>query len=174
MEIDKYDVLRALPPFRDEWVLVKDDQTVSDIITEMMTAHNAFRNDYDRIYQLFDRDTVKELADELYRFCSTNIAYVEESEDLQTTSVPAGILLRGFGDCKSFAGVCGGVISAVKRNTGKSLTWYYCFASYLLNERTPYHVFVVLEDVDGRPIWIDPTPGSAGTIPVWVINKYID
>lgn len=168
----RFDLLKLLPPNRDEWVVINKKQNVPDIIREVCQAHSSFKGLYDRIGYLFDVGSVKQICDGLYNFCKANISYVEESPEHQTTTVPQGLLSRGYGDCKHYASFCGGCLSAIARATGKKINWHYRFASYSIFRRTPYHVFVVVQD-KGSEIWIDPTPGAADKYPVWVINKKV-
>src|SRR5574337_974124 len=100
MYVEKEILLRKLPPYRDEWITVKDDQDVHDIINEILDAHKEFAPYYDKIALYFDADTIGGVCNNLYKFCKENISYHEETADDQTTALPAGILTRGYGDCK--------------------------------------------------------------------------
>lgn len=173
MYVTKELLLSALPPYQDRWQTVKGQQEVSDIISEMLSAHTEFERYYDCIGGFFEKSSLKAVCRGLYDFCKDNIRYSEEPESLQTVSLPTGILERGHGDCKAYASFIGGCLGAIERLTGEPIDWYYCFASYMLEQRTPYHVFIVVNDDDGRPIWVDPTPGAEGKIPVWVINEKV-
>jgi hypothetical protein len=164
-------ILAMLPPYRDAWLVVHPDQSVRDIIAEVLEAHKEFASHYDIIAPLFERDTIEETCAALYWFCKNEIAYNEESDEAQTTAIPAGILTRGYGDCKHYAGFCGGVLDALNRR-GKKINWCYRFASYKVLESTPGHVFVVVKDSGGER-WIDPTPGAQGLVPIWQIDKKV-
>lgn len=172
MQVTRENLLSVLPPYSDKWVLIKEDQDVKDIIKSMLQSHKDFAGYYDKIAGFFESDCPEQLGEDLYQFCKANIEYREESVEQQTTALPTGILTRGYGDCKHYASFCGGILDAINRARGLGLKWNYCFASYRLDERTPYHVFIVLEGEDG-PIWIDPTPGAAEKTPVWVVNKTV-
>lgn len=172
MDVSKKQVLQRLPADRGEWVKIKDRQQVKDIIADIVASHQAFTGYYDKIGMLFYADTIEGICDKLYNFCKKNIHYREESEVSQTTAIPAGILNRGYGDCKHYASFIGGCLDAISRETGEKIDWHYCFASYLVNQKIPYHVFVVVETEDG-PVWVDPTPGATLQEPVWIINKKI-
>lgn len=166
------DLLRRLPPDRGRRVLVNKSQGVPDIIREICDAHGLFKGYYDKIALYFDAPTVAEICEKLARFCKSNIRYREESDEMQTTAAPQVILSKGEGDCKHFASFCGGVLDALRRLTGKKIVWHYRFASYNIFRRTPYHVFIVVQD-GKKEIWIDPTPGANGKYPVWVVNKKV-
>lgn len=171
-------LLRQLPPYRGESVEIHSNQSVGDIISEMVEAQKEFAPLYDKIALYFDADTVSGICGNIYNFCERNLYYKEESEADQTTAVPQSILIRGGDkdlgiDCKHFALFSAGIIAGINRLTGKNIKWEFRFASYIVTQRTPYHVFVVVRD-GADEIWIDPTPGAAGKIPVWVINKKVN
>jgi hypothetical protein len=167
-------LLSSLPPCRDEWVLIKEKQSVKDIIFEVLDAHKEFAPYYDNIALYFDGDTTEEICKNIYNFLKSNIRYEEEKEEDQTTALPAGLLSRGHGDCKHYASFSGGVLDSLNRLTGKKIKWNYRFASYDLFNTTPHHVFTVVhDDHNDREIWIDPTPGAAGKSPTWQIDKKI-
>lgn len=159
MYVTREFLLAQLPPVRDEWVVIKDDQRVKDIIRELCEAYPTFADDYDRIGCYFEGNTVGDTCDNLYDFCKENLAYREEPEEFQTSALPGGVLSRGFCDCKGYAGFIGGCLGAIGRASGQLIDWNFCFASYLENQPIPYHVFIIVETEQG-PVWIDPTPGA--------------
>lgn len=165
-------LLQVLPVYRDQWTLVKKDQEVHDIISEILTAQNEFAASYDLIAPFFWAGNLKATCEKIYKFLERNISYSEEPEGIQTVSAPVGIVSRGFGDCKHYSLFVGGILGALTRR-GLVIDWCFCFASYKLGETTPYHVFVVCETEDG-PMWVDPTPGAPGMVPVWVVCKRSD
>jgi hypothetical protein len=165
-------LLEKLPPYQDRWVMIREEQDVSQIISEILNAHEDFSTYYDDIALYFDAGTIKKICTSLYMFCKENLEYIEESEQLQTTSTPSGLLTRGYCDCKGYASFCAGILDAIKRLTGKQIIWYYRFASYNALDRLPHHVFVVVKD-QGKEIWIDPTPGADKKNPSWVIDKTV-
>lgn len=170
--MDRYTLLNQLPPVQNLWETVKQDQTVPDIMKQVVKAHYENEKYYDRIALYFDDDNLENVLDNIYDFIKENIQYKEESDSSQTTSLPSGILTRGFGDCKHYASFAGGILSALQRLTDKKFTWHYCFASYKVWERVPYHVFVVVH-YQGKDYWLDPVPGSENQTPVWVVNKKV-
>lgn len=171
--VKKETLLRLLPEFRDEWIVVNPgEQSVGDIIEEVLKAHGEFAADYDLIAPVFDDGgSIEEIASSLYFFCKDNIRYQEEGDEWQTTALPAGILARGYGDCKHYASFIGGVLDALNRR-GRRIDWVYRFASYRLTDSTPHHVFIVIRRKEGE-LWIDPTPGAAGTVPIWQVDKKV-
>lgn len=166
-------LLKELPAYKDEWLLIHPEQSVKDIIVEVLDAHEEFAPYYDTIALYFDSDSISEICKNLYMFLKNNIRYKEEKEESQTTALPTGLLVRGIGDCKHYSGFCGGVLDAINRLTGKKINWNYRFASYDFATKTPHHVFVVVKENDGKEIWIDPTPLADVLDPAWQIDKKI-
>lgn len=169
MMVCSEDILSRLPPFRDEWVLVKEEQYVPDIMRDIIAKHRQFRGYYDEFSYLFYDKNVSVIADNLYDFCKREIDYEEETVDFQTTAIPQGILTRGFGDCKHYASIIGGVIDSLNRTMGCGIEWCYMFAGYDGADE-PYHVFVQVKD-HNEFLWIDPTPGAGGTPSILIQKK---
>lgn len=166
------ELLRRLPPYRDQWVTITGKQSVRDIIAEVLASHKEFAPLYDDIALCFDGDTTEEICQNLYDFLKANIRYREEKEEDQTTATPAGLLTRGYGDCKHYSTFSAGVLDSLNRIAGKNLKWCYRFASYDLFNKSPHHVFVVVQDGKDE-IWIDPTPGSDNNTPLWYLDKKV-
>jgi hypothetical protein len=164
-------LLKYLPPFRDNEIIVKDKQAVHDIINEVLLSHEVFASDYDNIGFFFQRGTPGETYKGLFDFCKKNIAYEVETEEDQTTRSPAAILVLGHGDCKHYSGFIGGVLDALKRQ-GYPVDWNYRFASYDLFNTTPGHVFVVVKNGNNE-IWIDPVLSTYNErlIPNYITDK---
>lgn len=171
MNVNRSELLGLLPAYQDAWVTIHDNQTVKDIIREVLAAHKEFAEYYDSIAPYFEGDTVQEICDNLYTFCKSEIRYREESEDDQTTALPTGLLTRGFGDCKHYASFCGGVLDALNR-MGYKIDWCYRFGCYNWWAGEPHHVFISVKDGD-EEIWIDPTPKANSLTPLWSIDKKI-
>lgn len=169
MTVSRDTVLKRLPVFRDKWITVKAKQRVPDIIDSMLQSHRDFARQYDAIGPMFAGDNIEQTCENLFHFCKDNIRYREESENEQSTAIPAGILVRGEGDCKHYASFIAGCLDAINRS-GTPIKWEYCFASYKKDQKTPYHVFVIAQDEKGEEIWIDPTPGAADMVPVWWVR----
>jgi hypothetical protein len=171
MKVTSEDILYKLPAYRDEWVLVTEDQYVPDIIREMMEMHRECRGLYDAFAYKFCTSNVDKLANKLYRFCKENIKYHVETDKRQTVAIPQGILTREYGDCKHYALMNAGIIDSLNRTYGYNFDWCYYFAGYD-GATEPYHVFVGVYDYDaGEEVWIDPTPGSGGNPTVLVGKK---
>lgn len=142
-------------PYRGRKEIVKKKQTVRDIMREVLDAHHVFARDYDQLADVFIGDSVRTSAKKLFNFCKQNIKYRMESDRLQTTRSPGGILYLRHGDCKHYAGFIAGVLDAIRRRTGKNFPLAYRFANYDIFETEPAHVFVVVGTGD-KELWIDP------------------
>lgn len=164
------ELLQYLPPFKGDYELITPDQSVGDIIAEVLEAHEVFAPDYNEIALFFDADTIDGICKKLYSFCKRNFVYDEQGEDNQMSMSPAAMLTMRTVDCKNYSGFCAGILDGLKRMAGKKINFCYRFASYRLWDTSPHHVFVVI-DPGKNEIWIDPTPGSANKLPVWYTDK---
>lgn len=169
--IDRNTLLGSLPPYEDQWLMVNPDQDVDDIIAEVLQAHKRYASYYDQLAPYFAFDDTKQIADALYKFCKSEIRYREETKEDQTTALPTGILVRGYGDCKHYSSFTGGILDALNR-AGYNIKWKYRFASYDPDDKTPHHVFVVVY-TPTEELWIDPTPKANQLTPEWVTDKTV-
>lgn len=149
--MDKELLLSMLPPYQGKKILIKRDQSVTDIMTETLNAHDAFANDYDKIAHYFIGRSDEGTLEKLFNFLKTNVAYKEEPEEVQQTKSPAAIIETGVCDCKCYAIFIGGVLDALNRLGGR-FDWNYAYAAY--NEGIA-HVFVQAR-VEGKEFWVDP------------------
>lgn len=166
-------LLDKLPPFKDDWIKIKDRQVVDDIIERILVAHKKYAPFYDKIALYFDSDTIEGICDNLKKFLTREIEYTQEPDKIQTTSLPTGILHRGFGDCKHYASFCGGVLDALNRLTKKKIDWCYRFVSYKPFSKKAEHVFVVV-NMGSDDIWLDPVPGADKVTPTWLKDVYVN
>lgn len=176
MSATREKLLGLLPPFDNRSILIEPAQDIPDIVREVVNAHRHFAADYDNIFEFFDSGSLLQTCRDLFQFCRRNITYVVEGEDQQTTKSPAAILAMGYGDCKHYAGFIGGVLAAIKRNTGRKIDWNYRFGSYDYFSKDPGHVFIVVND-NGQEIWIDPVLSyfnSREKEPSYIIDKKIN
>src|SRR5882724_10990897 len=145
----------ALPPFRNEKVLIKERQGTNDIINEILKTHNLYEADYDQIYGYFDTGDIYSTCRNIWEFLKYNLTYNAESDGEQSVKSPSAILHDGEKiDCKHYSLFSGGVLDAIKRNEGDSWQWFYRFVSYYPGEDVG-HVFVVVND-GKEEIWVDP------------------
>lgn len=162
----------ALPPFRNEKILIKQRQGTNDIIREIVKTHELYETDYDKIYPLFDTGNIRETAQTIWNFLKYNLVYNEESGEEQSVKSPSAILHPGENiDCKHYSLFAGGVLDAIKANYDEPWTWCYRFATDKKHTDEPTHVFVVVFD-KGREIWIDPCLLTFDYHKNW--NFYID
>jgi hypothetical protein len=152
------ELLGMLPPFQGVKVKVTQKQSVSRIMKEILSAHQDYAQDYDRIADYFytgDEETTEKM---LFDFCKENLSYKVESDQTQTVRSPTAILvlgeMRGV-DCKHYASFIAGVLDALNRQGRSKFNWCYRFASYDANDKIPEHVFVVVNNA-GYETWIDP------------------
>ncbi len=169
MTVTRERILDKLPPYEDRWQVIRETQYVPDIINEIMTSHRLFAPFYDRFSSLFMTATAADLSEKLYSFCKKNIEYREESQEKQTTALPTGMLIRGYGDCKHYATFCAGVISSLNRVYDCGFEWCYYFAGYR-GATEPHHVFAMIVD-GGEEVWIDPTPGAGLEEPTLLVKR---
>jgi len=153
------DIIEALPPLQgDRDVIVPGEQSVKDIMKEVLESHKVFEPDYDCIPEFFlmDADPLRSL----FQFCKSNLPYKAEDETDQTSRSPIAILMLADSwgsDCKHYSGWMGGVIDACNRAGYTNYDWCYRFASYDLFNSTKEHVYVVINP-GGDEIWLDPAP----------------
>jgi len=148
-------VRNALPPFRNEKVVIKERQGTNDIIKEILKTHELYTTDYDRIYQYFDTGDIYDTSRNIWEFLKYNLRYNAESDGEQSVKSPSAILHPGEHiDCKHYSLFIGGVLDAIKRNEGDDWSWCYRFVSYYPGDDVG-HVFVVVND-NNQEIWIDP------------------
>ena len=151
--MDRRELLRKLPLFNGNYELIKQDQSVYDIIREILEGHRDYATDYDKIaFSFYYSDPLK-IIKGLWSFCKGNIFYRQEPVRSQTVMNPSGILALSRGDCKHYSLFIGGVLDALNR-AGIKIDWCYRFAGYG-GAVVPAHVFVVAR-IHGREFWIDP------------------
>lgn len=149
------EVRNALPPFRNEKVIIKERQGTNDIIKEILKTHEQYTGDYDRIFEFFDTVDIYITSHGIWNFLKYNLRYNAESDGEQSVKSPSAILHPGEHiDCKHYSLFAGGLLDAIKRNMADSWNWCYRFVSYYPGEDYG-HVFVVVND-NGKEIWIDP------------------
>jgi len=156
----QFSVLSALPPYRGRKNVLVKNQGVTDVIGGMISAHNGYRSQYDRIAGKFAGGNAEQIGRRLWNFLKANTHYVVEPDSAQTLRSPAAILTLGADpgvglDCKSYSLFAGGVLDALNRR-GYNIPWCYRYASYRFWDPLPHHVFVVLYPGTSREIWLDP------------------
>jgi hypothetical protein len=153
-------LLHKLTPLQGFNKVIKITQSVGDIISGILNTHNYWRGDYDKICLNFNEKTPYLIGKKIFDFLKGHTHYVIESDSHQTLRSPAAILKLGSDkkiglDCKSYSLFIGGILDALNRK-GKNINWCYRFASYKFTDKLPHHVFVVINPVSSKEIWIDP------------------
>lgn len=167
--------MNILPAYKGEKEIIARDQDTTDIMKEVYAAHRHFIQDYDLITNYFAYKDPVQLAKDIFDYCKNNFTYKIESEKLQTTRSPAGILYTKKIDCKHYSGFIAGVMDAIRRKYKLNFDLYYRFGSYDIFDTMPGHVFVVMV-YNGQEYWIDPVLDSfnkRSPAPISYIDKKI-
>ena len=152
--VSKNLILSKVQPFLNQQNVVVENQGVNDIITGILTTHNKYKKEYDKIYIYFVDDDIEETCRNIFQFLKDNVPYYIESNDLQFLKSPASILSTKS-DCKSYALFSCGILDAYLRNEHPDFELSYRFASYDPFDKIPQHVFCVVK-ANGKEYWIDP------------------
>ena len=152
--VSKNLILSKVQPFLNQQNVVIENQGVNDIITGILTTHNKYKKEYDKIYIYFVDDDIEEICRNIFQFLKDNVPYFIESNDLQFLKSPASILSTKS-DCKSYALFSCGILDAYLRNEKPEFELSYRFASYDPFDKIPQHVFCVVK-ANGKEYWIDP------------------
>lgn len=147
-------ILGRLSPYRAQEFKIRDEQSTGDIISAITKAHNQYKPEYKKIALYFKGLNPKQTGKKLFDFLKNNVRYTIEPADKQTVKSPAAILAEGEGDCKHYASWAGGVLDQL------GIPFAYRFASYRMFDKTPQHVFVVINPGTKNEIWIDPVLNS--------------
>jgi len=150
-------IVQRLAPFQNKKDILLHDQEVSDIITGILSTHNRYKSEYDKICLFFAGGTVNDICNRIWKFLKDNVKYVVESDERQYLKSPSAILATGKttgSDCKNYSLFTGGVLDALNRK-GYKIPFCYRFSSYRPFERTPQHVFVVVNPATNNEIWVD-------------------
>jgi len=153
--IDKKTLSSKLGPFINDQRVIINNQGVNDIISGMLSTHDRYKSEYDKIYKYFDGLSVEATCRNVWNFLKTNVPYGIESENYQYLKSPASVLNTKSSDCKSYCLFSGGVMSAYQRNTGKDIDVIFRYASYDPFDNTPEHTFCVVKE-GNKEYWIDP------------------
>ena len=151
-------ILGKLNTFKGQTQILIYNQDTKDIIRGILSTHEQYKSEYDKIYQYFLCDTIEGSSKKIWNFLKSNVPYYIESENTQYLKSPSGILCTPS-DCKSYSLFANGVMDAIKRNTGENFDVCYRFASYELFNKNYQHVFSVIK-FDNKEIWIDPVLSS--------------
>jgi len=147
--MNQQQLLGVLNPYKGQVQKLVSDQSTNDIIKAIEQAHYQHSNEYKKIAQYFKGSTNRQTAQNIFNFLKENIVYKIEPGDRQTVKSPSALLAHGFGDCKHYAKFIAGILQQL------NIPFVYRFASYKYGEKTPGHVFVVMNP-GKKEVWIDP------------------
>lgn len=150
-------LLGILQPYKGVETVYLHNQDVGDIIQGILSTHDMYKSEYDKICTQFNARTNKQIAKNIWQYLKGNVKYVIEPDNKQMLKSPSAILATGHStgsDCKNLSLFTGGVLDALNRK-GKRINWVYRFASYRFNDRVPQHVFCVINPDTQNEIWID-------------------
>lgn len=142
-------LIGVLQPYKGQVQKLVADQSTNDIIKAIEQAHYQHSNEYKKIAQYFKGSTDRQTAQNIFNFLKENIVYKIEPGNRQTVKSPAALLAHGYGDCKHYSKFIAGILQQLQ------IPFVYRFASYKYGEKTPGHVFVVMNPGKNE-IWIDP------------------
>ena len=157
-------LLNNLPPYKGVKYLLKKNQNVNDIIQAITEAHKRHRSEYKKIALYFLGRNDRETSQNIWKFLKKNVPYKEEPEHNQTIKSPAAIIVTGMyetekNDCKNYALFSAGILQGLN-DLGHKILYSFRFASYSYIDKTPGHVFVVVNPGTSKEIWIDPVLNS--------------
>ena len=147
--VTKTRLLKVLSPYQNQQKLLVADQSTSDIIQNILEAHEKYKGEYKKIGSFFRGEDNEETGKNIFNFIKKNVPYVIESEDKQLVKSPAAIL-HTHADCKCYSLFIGGVANAL------NIPFCFRFASYKPNQKRPGHVFIVFHPGTNNEIWVDP------------------
>lgn len=149
-----------LQPFHNRKHILIHDQSVGDIITGILSTHDRYKTEYNKISGQFIAANAEQIGYKIWKFLKDNVSYKVEPDSRQMLKSPAAIIQPGTtSDCKNYSLFTGGVLDALERK-GIKIPWCYRFSSYRILERIPQHVFVVMYPNTGHEIWIDAVLSS--------------
>lgn len=150
-------ILGKLTPFQNTNKILVEDQNTGDIIKGIISNHEIYKDEYDKISETFLGDNVRETARNVFNFLKSNVPYYIEPISKQTLRSPSAILALNHGaDCKSYATFSNGIFDSLNRKGLLRVPIAYRFASYRNDTNEPQHVFSVLYPGTSKEIWIDP------------------
>jgi hypothetical protein len=151
-------ILGKLTPYAKKEVLLKESQSTTDIIKQIENAHDLYKNEYDKISDQFWKGNVVDSCKFIFDFLKKNVRYRIEPDSRQSVKSPAAIIatgrsVNGYNDCKHYSLFFAGLLDSWRRK-GKNIDWAFRFANYKLFNKSPHHVFVVVNPKKNE-IWCD-------------------
>ena len=163
-------ILSLLPVYNGKVEIIADDQSVYDIIQGVKDIHKRYADQYDIIAPYFIQRTPEQTCRYIFNFLRRSSFYYIETDEKQTLRSPSAILatgkIQGL-DCKNYALFIGGVLDAINRTGIQEIPYAYRFATDMILDPTPCHVFIVAWPGSNDEVWIDPIP------PVNYFNEHL-
>ena len=155
-------ILKKLPPYNGDRKILIHDQSLSNVIDGIVKAAHQYGQQYNNIWQFFIGSSIRDTANNVWKFLKKNSDYVIEADDKQSIKSPAAIIVTGkkqYGgnDCKNFALFAAGVLNSYRQASANNFDLFLRFAGY--NGGALQHVFVVLKK-NNTEIWVDPVLNS--------------
>ena len=114
--LSKEILAKKLSPFLGTEKTLVLNQDTGDIIDGIVSMHDKYRSEYDKIYKYFVGDNVDDTAYNIWCYLKDNFKYHIESEDLQVLRSPASIMNNKVGiDCKNYSLAAAGLLDAYRR-----------------------------------------------------------
>ena len=149
----KQQILNLLPAYLGNIKVIVEEQKTSDIVNEILKAHEFYKKDYDKICDLFYTGNLKTICKKIFDFLKQNVPYKIESGHKQKICSPAAILKQDAGvDCKNYALFTNGILDAIRRRYNEDFDLVFRFAGY--SKKQIEHVYSVVAN-DDIEIWND-------------------
>jgi len=149
-----------LRPFENKRSVLIHDQSVGDIMQGILSTHDRYKSEYDKICMQFYAPTYYQIGYKIWKFLKDNVKYRVEPDSKQMLKSPSAIIAEGTSsDCKNYSLFTGGILAALARK-GVKIPFCYRFSSYRIMDKTPQHVFVVMYPNTNKEIWIDAVLSS--------------
>lgn len=158
---DAKTLLRYLPSYKGEKLLLEQNQDVNDIIKAMESFHKKYSRDYDQIAKYFVGKNSWETCQNIFDFLKRNCSYYVEGLEGQTVRNPSAILATGKLDgidCKNYSLFIGGILSACNRLNLQKIPFAYRYAQTDFFDDYFNHVFIVVNPNTNKEFFVDPIP----------------
>lgn len=140
-------LLSKLPPVNNKVDILVEEQTTTDIITELCNTSMLYQPMYDNICNYFYGPNISTALNNLWDFVKKNWNYKEDSNKNQNLYAPNVMLSNantpGYTiDCKNYSLFIYGILCGLKKKNGK-LNPLFRFVSFNSKNSNPTHVYVV-------------------------------
>jgi hypothetical protein len=153
--ISKNILLQKLPPFMNNQRVIMKNQNVGDIIKGILSTHEQYKSQYDKISPFFLGENLEETCYNIWEFLKENVPYRIESDNLQTLRSPASIISGIPADCKTYSLFSMGITDSLRRKSLINCNLAFRFAGYNHFSDNLEHVFTVINPKSNNEIWCD-------------------